>query len=138
MGSNLDYLGFSWQHSREISPEKFSKVTVPDPTTYLKRNLEILFDSESRQELSIKKFMDKLSNYAPVFEFGSFRDEIEQQMLGNIRFPNTLSTVTSMSLFRLEEEKLIKLTKESDADVLILADGNEERRISHITLMEKK
>jgi len=123
------YLGFGWRHSVKGT----KRVTVPDPTLYLKRNLEVLF--ESRKELPIIEFMDKLAKHSPVFEFGSFRTEIEQKIGG--RDPNQLSSVTSMALFRLQEEGFIKLNKESDADVLVLPDGGEGERITHIMLLEK-
>ena len=128
------YLGFSWQHTRKVL-NKCSCVTVPDPTTYLKRNLKILFNSGGKRELPITEFMDRLATHSPVFEFGSFRNEIEQQIGG--RDPNQLSSVTAMALFRLQEEGFVKLNKESDADVLVLPDGGEGKRITHIILLEK-
>jgi hypothetical protein len=131
------YLGFSWQHAKKTS-DKSRQVTVPDPTVYLKRNLEILFKDSSKKELSIKDFMNRLAKLAPVFEFGVFRDEIEQQLVGIVRPPNFLSPVTSMALFRLQEEGFVRLIKESDANVLVFPDGDKEERISHIILLEKR
>lgn len=131
------YLGFSWKHTRKLS-DKSRQVTVPDPTGYLKRNLEILFKDSSKKELSIKDFMSRLAKLAPVFEFGIFRDEIEQQLVGIVRPPNYLSPVTSMALFRLQEEGFIKLVKESDANVLVFPNGDKEEPISHIIFLEKR
>lgn len=126
------YLGFSWQHTKK----GFSCVTVPDPTKYLKQNLGLFFKDEKKKEFPIIEFMDQLAKHAPVFEFGLFRNEMEQQMEGIVRDPNTLSPVTSMSLFRLQEANFVKLSKESDADVLVVSDGETEERISHIKLLE--
>jgi hypothetical protein len=66
-----------------------------------------------------------------VFETGKFREEIEQQI--GLREPNYLSSVTSIALRRLEDEGLLKLERLSDTSILVLMDGSEDSRISHIT-----
>lgn len=128
------YLGFSWQHSKKDTKKC---VTVPDPTKYLKLNLGLFFKEKKRKEMPIIEFMEQVAKHAPVFEFGSFRNKIEEQMLGLVRDQNSLSTVTSMSLFRLEEANLIKLDKESDADVLFVSDGENGKSVSLIKLLEE-
>ena len=131
------YLGFSWQHQLEVSGGKAIKVTVPDPTIYLRRILPFLFDTPDR-DTPIAEFLMRLARHCPVFEFGQFRQDIEAEMR-SLRENNYLSTVTTMALRRLEDEKRLKLSLKSDTDVFILQEGGSETRVSHVTwLAEEK
>ena len=131
------YLGFSWQHQLEISGGRAITVTVPDPTVYLRRILPFLFDTPDR-DTPIAEFLMRLARHCPVFEFGQFRQDIEAEMRSP-RENNHLSTVTTMALRRLEDEKRLKLSLKSDTDVFILQEGGSETRVSHITwLAEEK
>jgi hypothetical protein len=119
------YLGFSWRNSLANS-----QVLVPDPTIYLRQNLDKIFEYQINQQVSLIEFINRLSKHCPVFEMGLFREEIEQQAVQ--REPNYLSTVTSIALRRLEDEGLLKLEQLSDAPALILSDGSGDSGITHI------
>jgi len=120
------YLGFSWRNALAGA-----QVLVPDPTVYLRQNLASLFAKQLGQRIPLGEFITRLGKYAPVFETGEFREEVEQQM--GLRASNYLSSPTSTALRRLAEEGLLKLERLSDAPVLVLNDAPEDPGISHIT-----
>lgn len=127
------YLGFTWHNCyliRKDEKTKTESVLLPDPTAYLKQNLGKLFEGSRDQSVSAGEFIHRLGKYCPIFETGSFREDVEDQIGG--REPNYFSTVTSIALRRLEEEKLIKLEKPGDAKVWVLQDGTDSR-VSQIT-----
>lgn len=119
------FLGFGWRNSLTGNP-----VLVPDPTTYLRQSLNKLFEGVANQQISLGEFTNRLGRYCPVFETGSFREQIDAQ-LGRYE-SNCLSSVTSMALQRLAEAGDIRLDRLSDTTVWILSDGADSR-ISHIT-----
>ncbi|MBO3457751.1 hypothetical protein G7B40_021530 [Aetokthonos hydrillicola Thurmond2011] len=127
------YMGFAWGHSLGGK-----RVTVPDPTAYLKRNLQHLFNQE--QEILMKDFITRLGQKCPLFETGRFREEVEAEI--GRRQPNYLSTSTAFALFRLQDEEYIKLERKSDADLMILPGVNNQvddnGRISHITWLGER
>lgn len=125
------YLGFCWRNSLLRK-----KVLVPDPTVYLRHNLENLFENQIDRQILLAEFVDRLGKYCPVFETGKFREETEQQI--GLREPNHLSTVTSISLRRLEEEGFLKLERLSDTSIWVLSDGSGDPRVSHITWLGNK
>lgn len=120
------YLGFSWKNALIDNP-----VLVPDPTAYLRENIDKIFENQSVRQIPLGEFINLLGKYCPVFETGELREEIEQQI--GLREPNHLSSVTSVMLRRLEDEGLIKLERLSDTSILVLRDGSGDSRISHIT-----
>lgn len=123
------YLGFAWRNG-------LNNTLVIDPTSYLRVNLDLILNGLENQQLLLGDFIRRLAEFCPVFETGSFREEIEDLL--NNREPNYLSSVTSMALRRLEEEKLIKLYPLSDASsVWVLQDGSDSQ-ISHITWLGDK
>ncbi len=131
----MRYMGFAWGHTlggKEV------KVTVPDPTAYIKRNLQRLFNGE--EEITIKDFINRLATQCPLFETGKFREEVEAQI--GQRQTNYLSTTTAFALFRLHDEGDIKLERQSDTDLMLLPKANNQvdndGRISHIILKGEK
>jgi hypothetical protein len=126
------YMGLAWGHALGGK-----RVIVPDPTAYIKRNLQHLFDEQEDKKLPIQEFIDRLAKKCPLFETGKFRNEIEGYLA--IRQPNYLSTSTAFSLFRLQDEGHTQLIRESDADLMLLPTANNEvddnGRISHIIWM---
>ncbi len=131
------YLGFTWRNCYLMNKGEKTEtkpVLLPDPTAYLKQSLDNLFEGSKNQPVQIGEFIHRLGKYCPVFETGTFREEIEEQLGG--REPNYLSSVTSLSLRRLEEEGLIKLDKLSDITVWVFQDETDSR-ISHITWIDK-
>ncbi|MEH2026836.1 protein DpdG [Nostoc sp.] len=125
----MRYLGFAWGHTLG---EKSVKVTVPDPTAYIKRNLKLLFNGQ--QEITIQYFINRLAKQCPLFETGKFREEVESQI--GRRENNFLSTSTAFALFRLHDEGEIQLERQSDSAFMILPKANNQidndGRISHI------
>ncbi len=128
-------MGLVWGHALDGK-----RVTVPDPTIYLKRNLKDLFNGQVETELPIREFIDRLAKRCPLFETGKFREIIEANI--GRRQPNYLSTSTAFALFRLQDEGYIQLKRKSDADLMILPKANNEvdddGRISHIIWQGEK
>lgn len=129
------YMGLVWGHALDGK-----RVAVPDPTIYLKRNLNDLFNGQVGTELPIREFIDRLAKRCPLFETGKFRETIEANI--GRRQPNYLSTSTAFALFRLQDEGYIQLKRKSDADLMILPKANNEvddnGRISHIIWQGEK
>lgn len=125
------YMGFAWGHALDGK-----RVSVPDPTVYLGRNLKHLFPGQVGTKIFLKEFIDRLAKKCPLFESGKFRETIEARI--GFRLPNYLSTVTAFALFRLQDDGYIRLLKESDADFLILPNGSNEERLSHIIWLAEK
>ncbi|MDY6783346.1 MAG: protein DpdG [Cyanobacteriota bacterium] len=123
------YLGLAWGHALGGK-----RVTVPDPTLYLKRNLNGLFKKQESQKILLREFIERLAQKCPLFETGQFREKVETQI--GQRQPNYLSTSTAFALFRLQDEGYIQLKRESDADLMLLPKAghliDDEGRISHI------
>lgn len=131
------YLGFTWHNCYLVNKDgktQKKSVLLPDPTAYLKQSLDKLFEGYRNQSVPLGKFIHRLGQYCPVFETGSFREEIEEQI--GRRKPNYLSNVTSISLRRLEEENLIKLELLGDAIVWVFQDDTVSR-FSHISWLDK-
>ncbi|HEY9697650.1 MAG TPA: protein DpdG [Trichocoleus sp.] len=121
------YLGLAWQHNLG---KNRNSVLVPDPTACLKQLLPNLFEQVG-EPLSLPEFVNCLAKTCPIFELGRFREDIENKL--NRRQLNHLSSVTTISLLRLQDEGLIRLSKPSDSEIFVLNDGEEVQRISHIT-----
>lgn len=123
------YMGFAWGHALGGK-----RVIVPDPTTYLRRNLKHLLQEQVGAKIPIGEFIAKLAKKCPLFESGNFRETIEETIVR--RQPNYLSNSTAFALFRLQDEGYIQLLRESDADLMILPKVNnkvdDDGRISHI------
>jgi hypothetical protein len=117
------YLGFSCNHV----------ALMPDPTAYIRSVLMQIFQKDIR--LRISEFIRRLGHICPVFETGSFREEIESSL--GVRESNNLSSTTAFALFRLHDERRIKLLPpESDTDVWIIPFADSKLRITHILLEE--
>jgi hypothetical protein len=127
----MSYLGLVWRHALNKK-----RVTVPDPTVYLKRNLSYLFDQKG-ETILLREFIKRLAQHCPLFETGHFREEIEQKI--GQRDTNYLSTTTAFALFRLQDEGYIKLDRKSDAELMLLPKANnkidDEGKMSHITYL---
>lgn len=126
------YLGFAWTHKIKEN-NKSKKILVPDPTIYIRRNLNLLLDN-SNEKVLLNEFISRLALKCPLFETGKFREAVEEHI--GQRPTNYLSTSTAFALFRLQDEGYIKLIRESDADLMLLpkADNriDDDGRISHI------
>lgn len=120
------YLGFAWCHSR-----KREKMLVPDPTANIRVRLGGVFGDMYGKTLSIAETTRRLSEMCPVLEGGVLRGEIESAYVK--RDESRLSSATSHAWFRLQDEGLVRLSQESDADVFVLIDGDTKRRFTDIT-----
>ena len=121
-----EYLGFVNKIS--ISGETFIS---PDPTIAVKEELKVNF--KKNITLTIKDFLIKLSANLPVLEYGYVRKKIEPMLRDDLVLPiDTLSYSTSLAMLRLEQQNIIALDSKSDADIITLQDGINNRRISHI------
>jgi hypothetical protein len=131
MNDWMCYMGLAWCHALEGK-----KVIVPDPTAYIKRNLQHFFSDQEDKKLPIKEFIDRLAQKCPLFETGKFREQVEANI--GYRQPNYLSTSTAFALFRLQDEGYIQFIRDSDADLMLLPKANNEvddnSKISHIIL----
>lgn len=119
------YLGFAWTHAI-----KDKRWLTPDPTDHLRRRLPDLFRQKPNQLQSLVEVMGRLSALCPVFENGFLRTKIDPFL--RPRDPNHLSAATAHGWLRLREENLVRLTKESDANVLVLPDGDRQELVSHV------
>ena len=124
------YLGFAWGHASNSN----KKLVVAEPTAYLRRNLNNLFQGQAKAKLSIRDFLDRLAKKCPLFETGKFREQVEEKI--GFRLPNHLSTSTAFALFRLHDDGCSTLVKESDADLFIFTGVGNEEGFSHIIWTE--
>jgi hypothetical protein len=120
------YLGFAWTHAI-----KDKRWLTPDPTEHLRRRLPELFRDKPNQPLSIVEVTRRLSALCPVFEDGFLRAKVEPLLKS--RDPNHLSAATAHAWLRLRDEGHVRLTKESDANVLVMPDGDCQELVSHAT-----
>ena len=75
----------------------------------------------------------KLSKSLPVLEYGIIREKVNGILRDGLSLPNgTLSYSTSLAITRLQQQKIIALESKSDAEVITLLDGVNNKRISHI------
>ncbi|MEH7386754.1 protein DpdG [Bacillus sp. JJ1521] len=108
----------------------------PDPTLYIQWLLPRLFNET--ETLPMSTLMERLREYSPVFENGVFRKELfDKYKVGKLE-ENYLSSVTSNALLRLQEEDVIKLERKADADTMIINDGGNEIRYTHISCNLRK
>jgi len=138
LGDWMCYLGLAWSH-RVKEGNTHTKLLVPDPTVYIRRNINSLFSKHTDDKIVINEFINRLALKCPLFETGKFRETVEE-IIGQ-RQPSYLSTSTAFALFRLQDEGYIKLIRESDADLTILPKANaqvdDDGRVSHIIYCDK-
>src|SRR5690348_4057324 len=102
---------------------------APDPTEALRRLLAGIL-SRSLEFHSIGKCIELLGVTCPVFEGGRIRNEMDRY--SPKREPRALSSTTSHALLRLADEGIVSLQTRSDADAVILVDGDRSIPISNI------
>lgn len=131
------YLGFAWKYGfKNDSRGKKRSFLTPDPTAYLRSALPFLIQ-EPEVSISIDKFISKLGKLCPVFETGEFRKKVENQKVPGRDFDQYLSSTTSLALFRLKDEKTLRLEKKSDATkVFSLPEGDGFLRFTHIARLK--
>lgn len=125
------YLGFA---TKVYIAEKI--FICPDPTEAINNELNSIFTKT--KELNIKEFFRLLSTILPVLEYGNIRNKINESVREGLQLPeDTLSKSTSLALLRLKNRNIIKLVHKSDADSVLIQDGNENKTISHIEYLGK-
>jgi hypothetical protein len=117
------YLGFGWTHGL-----KDKSILTPDPTEHLRRRLPELFGKPS-VSCSFVEITGRLGILCPVFEEGFLRKQVEAQL--RPREAGQLSSATALAWLRLRDEGLVRLTRESDANLLVLPDGDRREAVSH-------
>ena len=121
-----EYLGFVNKIS--ISGETYIS---PDPTQAIKNELELNF--KKGESIPVKDFFVKLSSFIPMLEYGVIREKVNSMLRDGLSLPSdTLSYSTSLAIIRLEQQKIISMESKSDAEVVTLLDGTNNKRISHI------
>ncbi|RLA82176.1 MAG: hypothetical protein DRG78_07975 [Epsilonproteobacteria bacterium] len=121
-----EYLGFVNKIS--ISGETFIS---PDPTIAIKEELNINFKKNTT--FTVKDFFIMLSKNLPILEYGYVREKITPMLRDGLFIPiDTLSYSTSLAILRLEQQHIVSLESKADADIIILQDGTNNQRISHI------
>lgn len=133
LGDWMCYMGLAWSHALKEG-KNLKKILVPDPTVYIRRNLNRLFKGQIGNKILLNEFINRLAIKCPIFETGSFRETIEANI--GRRKPKYLSTSTAFALLRLQDEGYIQLRRESDADLMLLPKVNnqvdDDGRISQI------
>src|SRR5262249_17493690 len=119
-------LGFAWRHNL-----RGENVITPDPTAYLRNGISNVIEDPGGEALPLGDFISKLAAHCPVFETGAFRVEIESKV-GRRTTEQHLSSTTALALCRLQEEKIIQLSRLSDAQVYVFPDGEQSQTYSHI------
>ncbi|QDV37415.1 protein DpdG [Tautonia plasticadhaerens] len=120
------FLGFAWTHS--VGDKS---ILTPDPTAQLRLRLPALFAGNRGIRRSFPEVMTLLAKLCPAFEGGLLRAEVERYVPP--RAPQELSTTTAHAWLRLRDEGEVELTRESDANHLILPDGDRSVPVSHVT-----
>ena len=124
------YLGFFW----------ISRQNIIDPTIALREELPQIFGS--KKELSSDDFVSSIASVIPVLDGGKYRQELESKLdeaaWGKPERKDLLSTSLSRAIWRLENDKKIKLESLADPEsirFLQRAGGAEIRSFSHVRLL---
>lgn len=123
------YLGFGWN----------SGVFQIDPTKAIRDSLPKVFDSKNY--LTLKKFLSNLQINIPVIDNGIYRKKVERELLTNRwrkNKDNELSTSLSIALLRLNVAGIITFEYLSDtpgAGMKLMGKNNKElREVTNIKL----
>ncbi len=119
-----------------------SPIELIDPTIAIKETIQEYFD---KKRYLVIEFMNKLSNFLPVLDFGNYRKLIEEGLNDNsqIKKPaeKQLSMAISLALIRLEELGILKFESISDDQnflYLIGEDFKNKKQITHIIVGDLK
>ena len=130
LGDWACYLGFAWTQGL-----KRGALLTPDPTEFLQLRLSEVLPGAQRVRYPIHEVTRRLATLCPVFESGSFRDEVEA--MWTVRDASTLSRSTALAWFRLRDEGCVELIRESDAPALLLPDGDVSQPVSHVARLTR-
>jgi hypothetical protein len=124
----LCYLGFGWAHVPG------DRKLVPDPTVHLRCRLPELFPASAPARQPFPMVAERLASLCPVFEGGAIRTRLGAD---GLEATKRLSNSTALAWLRLRDEGDIELHHESDAEVLILPDGDQSQPVSHVTIIRR-
>ncbi len=94
---------------------------VADPTAFLRRRLGTVIGGQRRA--TMPQAMARLAELCPAFEGGRARSQVEEAIPALAREGHGLSTATAHAWLRLQDEGLVELSMESDADMRLLPAG---------------
>ena len=120
------FLGFAWRHSL-----KDKSLLTPDPTAFLRSAIPSLITQRKGQPTPLGDFIVKLGTHCAVFETGDYRVKVENKVKTR-ETEQHFSSTTALALLRLQDEKVVELSKRSDAPVYTFADGIRSQSFSHI------
>lgn len=122
------YLGFA--RKQRLQSEE-SEHLMPDPTDFLERSLPKLIPEGKRAIVSLPEMTARIASLCPVFEGGSLYSSVERYLPS--RPHSELYSAPSLGLLRLNERGVITLTNRSDAEAVVLVDGRDRTRYTHLT-----
>jgi len=122
------YLGFAIRLAVPSAPTDPYRL-APDPTEALRRVLEGIL-GQGHEYHRLGPCMQRVGDACPVLEGGRIRKEVDR--FSSKREPRALSSATSHALLRLADEGVLSLQTRSDADALILVDGDKTIPVSAI------
>lgn len=91
--------------------------TIIDPTNAIEDELGDIF--VNNKILPAQSFLDNLSDFLPVLDFGFYRKEIENSLRSDVVKKNNgleISASLSFALLRLEQSRKISFQRRGDAD----------------------
>ncbi|WP_321960085.1 protein DpdG [Paraburkholderia sp. J7] len=129
------YLGYAETIGLRTSPNSggsnSANYVIPDPTRAIRRVLPQIFSATN--EMQISTFVERLADLLPVLEEGGARFELERRFTGALRRAEQhFSIATSLALTRLENEGILQLVSESDADRWVIGDWTDARYVTRL------
>lgn len=127
------YLGYAWCIGQKTGVQgETQTVVVPDPTVALLRHLPRLMSLGERRPLA--QLIEAWSDLVPVLEGGTARIEVEELMEpALLAQQGMLSRSTSLALERLDRRGVIRLERQADAPVRLLATWPDPQPFTHVT-----
>jgi hypothetical protein len=129
------YLGYAETIGLRANPSSgggnSANYVIADPTRAIRRVLPQIFTST--YELQISTFVERLAELLPVLEEGGARFELERRLIGTPRRSEQhFSIATGLALTRLENEGILELRSESDAERWIVGDWADARYVTRL------
>jgi len=125
------FLGLAWRY-RNYIPGQGGVRLVPDPTEYVLSFLRDYFTRGNAEGIALPELVAKLADDCPVLQGGFFYKKIGAHLPKVDR--GSLSSALSLALLRLEERDIVRLESRSDAPVMVLHDGKNTRRVTHVVI----
>ena len=123
------YLGLANVLGVPVSATETDHRLTPDPTECIRRLAGEILGTRSGR-VPVAEFLQGVRVRCSLFEGGEIRDTM--QRLTAPREAKYLSSTTSHALLRLEEDGTLELRMLSDADAVLLVDGQRPRPVSEV------